>query len=320
MLRIPSFVRRALRRPPKRRPPSSLRAWSIGIYAGPSPYLLGPAPGVENPVLTREHVTDVPALLVADPFMLEVDAGWYMFFEVMNARTAKGEVGLAVSDDTVRWKYHGIVLDEPFHLSYPYVFEWMGAYYMIPESHEAGAVRLYRARRFPFDWVYVETLLTGKSLVDSSVVNVDGHWWMFGQNSPMPRHDTLRLYGAEALTGPWREHPASPIVAGDPHAARPAGRVVLYHDRIVRFAQDCHAAYGLAVRAFEVGALTATAYEERPIGPDPMLAGSGVGWSAGGMHHVDPHRLADGQWVAAVDGWSVPDDNARSPGPSSALA
>ena len=38
-----------------------------------------------------------------------------------------------------------IVLAEPFHLSYPYVFEWQGSHYMIPESGAAKSVRLYRA-------------------------------------------------------------------------------------------------------------------------------------------------------------------------------
>jgi hypothetical protein len=34
-----------------------------------------------------------------------------------------------------------------------------------------------------------------------------------------------------------------------------------------------------------------------------MLSASGRGWNAGGMHHVDVHRLEDGYWLACVDGW-----------------
>ena len=99
---------------------SSLRSWAIGIYSGPAPYDLRPTPGVINPVLTRDHISDVPAVLVADPFMLQTGGAWHMFFEVMNARTAKGEIGVAVSHDTARWTYRGIILAERFHLSYPY--------------------------------------------------------------------------------------------------------------------------------------------------------------------------------------------------------
>jgi hypothetical protein len=254
-------------------------------------------------VLTREHVSDVRALFVADPFMVRGSGRWHMFVEVLNAATGKGQIGLAMSGDATAWHYEGIVLSEPFHLSYPYVFEWMGEHYMIPETYQANGVRLYRARRFPREWALVATLVEGDSLVDSSVVHVDDHWWMFVQSSPLPNHDTLRLYGAPALTGPWREHPASPIVTSDPTAARPAGRIVMHDGRLVRFAQDCRERYGLAVRAFEVTTLAPDAYGERPVGPDRILAGSGTGWNAGGMHHVDAHFLGPERWLACVDGW-----------------
>ncbi len=56
----------------------------------------------------------------------------------MNARTKQGDIGLAVSGDGRTWTYRGIVLDEAFHLSFPYVFEWNGAVYLVPESATAG--------------------------------------------------------------------------------------------------------------------------------------------------------------------------------------
>jgi hypothetical protein len=39
------------------------------------------APAASNPVLTRGDVNDVPALFVADPFILESDGKWHMYFE-----------------------------------------------------------------------------------------------------------------------------------------------------------------------------------------------------------------------------------------------
>jgi hypothetical protein len=107
--------------------------WSIGMYGGGSPYELSPLADVENPVLSARDVTDVKASFVADPFMVRDGSKWYMFFEVLNALTSKGEVGLATSGDGVRWKYERIVLREPFHLSSPYVFKHEDGFYMIPE-------------------------------------------------------------------------------------------------------------------------------------------------------------------------------------------
>ena len=61
--------------------------WSIGIYTGVTPWAFWPAGDVNNPVLTREDVTDVIAELVADPFMIHVKRTWFMFFEVLRNRT-----------------------------------------------------------------------------------------------------------------------------------------------------------------------------------------------------------------------------------------
>src|SRR5260370_36214825 len=100
--------------------------WSIGIYTGASPLDLGPANGVVNPILTSASVYDVPARFVADPFMVRRAAGWYMLFEGLNQATGRGEIGLATSNDGLRWTDQQIGLAEPFHLSHPYVVESEG--------------------------------------------------------------------------------------------------------------------------------------------------------------------------------------------------
>ena len=283
-------------------PPARHGLWSIGIYTGASPLALGPDIGIVNPVITRDSVTDVPASFVADPFLMRAGNSWHMFFEVLNRRSGRGEIGLATSDDLANWEYQRIVLAEPFHLSYPLVFEWQGAHYMVPESHEARSIRLYRADPYPGEWKQVHTLLDGHPFSDSTLFRHEERWWMFTQNSPTGKHDNLRLYFADDLFGAWTEHPASPIVDGDPHIARPAGRVVRIGDHLCRFSQDCAPRYGLSVAAFEITTLTTTAYAERPAGAAPILAGSSTGWNAARMHQVDAHEVERGRWIAAVDG------------------
>jgi hypothetical protein len=286
--------------------PPAWDAWSIGLYGGDSPLHLGPLDAVANPVLTAADVSDVPAVLVADPFMLRAGTTWYMFFEVFNWRSNKGEIGLAVSDDGTRWSYRQIVLVEPFHLSYPYVFAWRDDYYMIPESFQAGGVRLYKAVTFPTRWSLVQVLLHGPYFVDASVLRSHGKWWLFTETNPEVNHDTLRLYYADHFLGPWHEHPQSPVVRADARLARPAGRLLVWNGRVIRFAQDCFPAYGTRVRAFEITELTSSTYREREVPLPALLAAGGTAWNACGMHHVDAHPLPDGRWVACVDGWNRP--------------
>ena len=82
--------------------------FSIGIYRGRSPFELSQAKNIPNPVVSRQNVSDAKALFVADPFMLKVGKTWYMFFEVYNGNTGKGEIGLAKSANSFEWFYEKI--------------------------------------------------------------------------------------------------------------------------------------------------------------------------------------------------------------------
>jgi len=272
--------------------------WSISIYTGSSPFTLEPIQ--HEPVLTKDHVTDVPAAFVADPFLLRRDNNFYMFMEVMNAESRRGEIGLATSDDGLSWTYKQIVISEPYHLSYPHVFECEGAYYMLPEAIDAGAITLYKADEFPTRWSPLASLIRGH-FADPSIVRHNDRWWLFACPTPY-QHDTLHLYSATQLLGPWFEHPRSPIIRNDQRRARPAGRILKFNDKLFRFAQDCVPRYGSAVRTFEILELTTRSYAEVEIGHGPVLKATRNGWNAAGMHHIDAHQQPDGNWLACVDG------------------
>lgn len=276
--------------------------FAIAIYEGPSPTELEPMRGARNPVLTHRDVTDRKAAFVADPFMLRADGQWYMFFELMNDPDDFGEIALATSPDAVHWRYEGVVLSTPFHLSYPQVFAWNGTFYMLPESYQDGAAVLYRAETFPRCWSPVARLVEGPVLLDSTVFRHEGRWWMLSETNPRHTQDCLRLYHSPDLLGPWTEHPKSPIVDGDPSRSRPAGKVVRDGDRLIRFAQSCMPEYGTAVRAFQILELTPTGYSEREIAAGPILGPGRHRWNRLGMHHVDAHEISPGRWIACVDG------------------
>ena len=282
-----------------------LRVWSIGIYSGPSPCKL--APSANNPVITSRDVTDVDAKFVADPFMIRRNDTWHMYFEVLPKGSDRGVIGLAASRDGFDWDYQGVVLEEPFHLSYPCVFDWKGAVYMAAETLDANAVRLYEANPFPHGFQPVCDLVQG-AWADPTVFFHQGSWWMFACSTPF-EHRTLHLFFAEELSGPWHPHPQNPIVADNRSTARPAGRVVLHSGAPIRFAQDCLPRYGTQVRAFEITLLSRQEYSEREFPDSPVLKPEARGWNSVGMHHVDAHQLDEGRWLACVDG-----DRFRIPG------
>ena len=275
------------------------QGWTIGIYYGESPTHFFPPPGVGNPVLTARDVTDVQAQFVADPFMISENSTWYMFFEVKNAATQQGDIGLATSPDALHWTYRQIVLDEPFHLSYPYVFKWDGRLYLLPESAQGSAVRLYEAVQFPTQWRFVTNLISNVNFVDPSVFRYNDKWWLFMST---PDHSTLSVYFADDLMGPWLPHQRNPLLSGTLDGARPGGRLVVNGGRIYRYAQIDTPTYGYGLRAFEVLDLTPTTYREVEVKSFTTLKATGHGWNGNGMHTIDPHRLDDGRWIACVDG------------------
>lgn len=277
-------------------------AWSIGVAVGPTlDALASPAPDV-NPVLTRRDVTDVRAEFVADPFLHRAAGRWWLLFEVMNARRDAGEIAAASSTDLLTWRYQGIVLREPWHLSYPFVFEHAGDTWLVPESEAACRVELYRAVDFPWRWERHATLLSGAPYGDATLWEADGTWYLIAASGGSA---TLRLFTAPDLEGPWREHPTSPVVDGGSRVARPGGRVVRGDDgRWVRFAQDATRRYG--------GGLEAVAFD-LPLGSDGVrgeavgrvgLVGPGdvaARWTSRGLHTLDAQRHGEG-WVACLDG------------------
>ena len=64
--------------------------------------------------------------------------------------------------DLSKFDYLGVVLKQPFHLSYPMVFESGSSIFMIPESGASNEVALYRFDDFPSGLNKVRVLLTGK--------------------------------------------------------------------------------------------------------------------------------------------------------------
>ncbi len=277
------------------------KQFAIGIYrcSEDAPLQFSGA-GIDNPVITRYTMADMEIRCVADPFIVSEGDSFYLFYEALEAVTGQGVIAVTTSADGRTWEYKGIVLDEPFHLSYPCVFKWDGCYYMIPEAATTRSVRLYRAVAFPYRWEFVKKLVDqrDKLFKDNTIFYHQGRWWLFSETMG---NRVLRLYFADTPRGPWTEHPKSPVVNGNPEIARPGGAVVEMGGRLYRFAQDDAKYYGRHVWAMEITKLSPTEYEERKVGRKPVLKGFDR-WNRRGMHHICPLKTDDG-WIAAVDGY-----------------
>ena len=253
-------------------------------------------PAIANPVLTKEDVTDRKAAYVADPFMIKVGDLWYIFFEVRNEGCYLTELAYATSVNGLKWTYQKILPADYFFQSYPYIFEWEGNYYMIPEFYQLKTIKIYRADNFPEGWTPCSMVAEGREYVDPSIFRYDGKWWVFASTT---ENKDLYLFYSDEMNGKWEEHPLSPVVKGDISSARPGGRIIEYNGNLYRFSQDCSRYYGEKVLAFKINKLTKTEYLEEPAG---IVLDKGSEWNSKGMHTFDAHAIGEKNWIAAVDG------------------
>ena len=204
----------------------------------------------------------------ADPFIVEHDGRTYVFLEEYPLSTKRGTIVCLTLDTGGKVIAHTPVLERPYHLSYPFVFERWGDWYMIPETAGNGAVELYRCTHFPDEWVFERALLQGIHAVDATLFDDSGRWWMFAnvvEERGSSAWDSLHLfYTDDPLSPDWTPHPLNPVVS-DVRSARPAGRIFLHEEKLYRPSQVSVPRYGYALCMNRIDRLTATEYAETPV-------------------------------------------------------
>ena len=199
----------------------------------------------------------------ADPFVAEKDGHKFIFFEEYLQETSRGHIAAIEIHPDGQVGEPVNVLMRDYHLSYPFLFEYDDALYMVPESERSGRVEVFRCQQFPQRWEPHAVLLDGIRAFDPTLIEHDGKWWMFvtiqhDGNSP---NDELHLFYAASPFDEWIPHPLNPVRL-DVRAARPAGAVFRDKGKLFRPAQDCSGRYGRAISIQEVRCMTPEKYEE----------------------------------------------------------
>lgn len=214
----------------------------------------------------------------ADPFALERNGRYFVFFEEVPFASRKGHISVVEVDRAGRASAPVRVLERDYHLSYPFLFEDGGSLYMIPESAANATVELWRCVDFPTRWRHEANLLKGARCVDATLHRSGGRWWMFANCAAGESQlfdDELCLFSAERLTGEWQPHPRNPVKS-DPRCSRPAGRLFLRDGALYRPAQVCVPRYGAGLAIHRVTKLDAQDYAERTVARVVPPAASGL--------------------------------------------
>lgn len=103
----------------------------------------------------------------ADPFLYEHKGEYYIFAEMYMYARGMGGIGYCkqYGNGFSKWK---LVIKEPYHLSYPNIFEQGGEVYICPESGMSDEIYLYRCVGFPDKWVKDKVLFSGCNCADTT--------------------------------------------------------------------------------------------------------------------------------------------------------
>ena len=262
---------------------------------------------------TSWNVIPDPGLrFYADPFPFVHDDKTFVFVEDFDHRVGKGVISVVPFDDRGPTGPARPVLEEPWHLSYPFVFTHAGQIWMIPESSEAKRIILYRAERFPDRWVPEATLVDGVQASDATVNRHGGLFWMFAatRDGAGSWSDTLSIFFASDLFGPWQPHRLNPVLI-EQRAARPAGAMTVRDGKLWRPVQDCTDGYGTGIGLAEVVRLDQDAFEQRihcVLKADPAWPGRRFHTlnRAGRLECIDGSAYSPrNRWLASrLQGWS----------------
>lgn len=280
--------------------------WRTGIVRASAPEILARGD------LANEDIVWLPPgppfTFLADPFGLWRDGMLHLFVEAYDYRDRIGRIDVLRLDRDLRMIDRRPCLSEPWHLSYPFVFEAEGETWMLPEAHRSGTLTLYRATAFPWRWEAAARLDLDTPAVDASPLFLDGRWWLFyaASHGKAERKSHLHIAFADRPIGPWRIHPANPVRI-DRASARPGGTPLIIDGRPVLPTQDCTRTYGGAIRPLTITRLTTDRFEAEAGGA--LLAPPGAAPFVDGLHTLSacgPVTLIDAKRIDRTPGgWAI---------------
>lgn len=148
----------------------------------------------------------------ADPFLWQHNGVDYIFYELYDYK--KGVIAYSIINEDMTFTEPTVVLECPYHISYPYLFEHKGEILMIPET---GLGHVYRCTSFPNKWEFDFVLRDTddrpifkksafahevKDVGDINIIHHNKKYWMYTTVQPQLKH-CLAVACSDSIRGPW---------------------------------------------------------------------------------------------------------------------
>lgn len=197
----------------------------------------------------------------ADPFLAKKDGKYYLFFEMFDRFRRKGVLGFREISETNIGDLN-VIYESDTHLSYPFIFEKDGVFYIIPESNKSGELFILKCTDFPSKWEK-EKVLAKESLADTTPFSYNGVDYYISERVDGTNHfNRIDLFYEE--NGEFKECRNNPVKL-DAGTARCAGKIFEYNGSYIRPSQDCGVSYGEKLNFNRVVGISKENYEEELI-------------------------------------------------------
>jgi len=201
----------------------------------------------------------------ADPFVTSFKGRNILYVEDYYIKKSKAVI-TAVELKGNQYKILDTVIDEDFHLSYPFTFEYNNELYMVPESYNANSIRLYKCTDFPLKWEYQKDLIADINCADTNVFEYNGLWWLLTNKystSSVHSGHLFCFYTDDPIHGKWQEHKLNPVVYQN--KARNGGWLE-NTDKLIRVSQKYgYNSYGVSLAFSKINVLDTNTYDESTI-------------------------------------------------------
>ena len=261
--------------------------WMIGLHAGERTRL---TEGDSGEIGKFRWIQSPRGHFYADPFLFRYQGRLWLFIEDFDYSAHRGSIAAAeiLADGALSPAVR--VLERPYHLSYPCVFEVGGEVYMIPETRERGTVEMYRCKSLPAEWELAREFLKA-SAVDTTVWTEAGvNWFFVTLRERRGGGLQLWLFSSRGIMEDWQSHPANPV-STDIRSSRGGGAIYREGNKLMRPSQDCSGNYGRSFTLNEIVVLNEREYRELPC--ETVEASPGM---------IGTHTYARLDEVEAIDG------------------
>jgi len=160
------------------------------------------------------------------------------------------------------------VLEEDFHLSFPYLFEYQGELLMCPETATANDIRIYQCDEFPLKWTLKKIIKPDFYAADTMLFEHEDRWWMLTSTDEAQIDEFCSelniFYSDSPLSSDWTPHAQNPVIIDSSRARN--GGILRKDGEIYRVGQEQgFATYGQAAGIYKIVTLTPDEFVEVKI-------------------------------------------------------